>query len=135
MLRDLPWTHTLELRFGSQSKFLCFSVVQEKRQGKWHEHHRQNDAPDRISPSPRGRFQDIIPNQRPYPDRNQKRNIRQARPQRSVQKVARIGNEDLLEDLQPCATCRIEDLCCCESLDVLGDGHLDVAEDVEEDAE
>ena len=70
-----------------------------------------------------------------YPHGDEEWHIREAGEQCSVQEIARVSDEDLLQDLNACGTGRVEDLGGGKGLDVVGCGHLDVSDDIEEDAE
>jgi hypothetical protein len=79
--------------------------------------------------------EDTRRNQRTDPNSDKERNIQQTGEQRTIQQVTGIRNEDLLQNLQARGPCGVEDLSLRICLHVLGTGHLNVPDDIDEDAD
>ena len=107
--------------------------VDEERAGQREKGNGQDDGPDTVAPPPgRGPVrQNAVGQRRADPDGGQERHIRQRRQQGPIEQIARVGDEDLLENLEPRDPSRVEDLSGRIRPDVLRRRHLDVSEDVE----
>lgn len=135
MLQHRRGALTLERRLGQDPGFGGSPGVYAERHRERQERDRQHNRPQPEPPAPvRGR-REITCYLRSDPCRDEEGRVRQGGEESAVQQGGRVRDEDLLQDLQARRARCVEDLGGCEGLDVVGGGHLDVADDVDEDAD
>lgn len=120
---------------GEGASLLCAAAVEEQREGERQESDGQDDSPHAVSPAPGRREPDGGAYEGPDPDGDEEGGVGQAGEEGAVGHVAGVCNEDLLEGSKALGAGRVEDLGRGKGLDVVGGGHLDVSEGVEQDAE
>jgi hypothetical protein len=123
-LEDAWWQATLSFRL---------SLIQEQDGGERQEAKGQNNGPDAVAPSPGRILENALGNRRAGPDSPQEGNIEESGEERSVEQIGGVGDEYLLENLQPLRAGSVENLCGRIGLDVPGRRLLNISNCVDED--
>lgn len=120
---------------GAQTKLLRAAGVEAQREREREEDDGQDDGPDAVGPAPGGGGDDGAADDGADPGGHEEGDVGEAREEGAVQHVARVGDEDLLQDLEARRPGRVEDLRRRERLHVGRRRHLYVTEHVQQDAE
>lgn len=123
----------LELGWSQKAHLPCLPLIQEERKGERQECKWQNNGPHSISPTPIG--EDAAGNFRTYPHSRKERDSGYGREEGTVQQVRRVGDENLLEDLQALGPSGVENLGRGVSVDVVGRSLLDITNSVHDHGE